>query len=149
MNQKMSTRKPELIEREGGIDTELLSRILRSPLKVNIEGLDDRGFILFYAQIRNLGISKGELAAGSPATIIRTRFFTDFVGELLIRNNIDEFVRHMAEQANPDQYLMLVSKTRHDHFGACILEEEEAIRFQFHISLLQQILSEDINRMIK
>jgi hypothetical protein len=148
MNQRMSvTRKADLIEREGGVDIDLLSRILRSSLKVTIEGMDDKGDIFFFVPIKSIGLTKSELSASS--SIIRTRFFTDFVGELLIRYNIDDFVRYMLEMVDPNQYLMLVSRTRHDHFGVFILEEEEALRFQFHISFLQQILSEDINRVVK
>jgi len=149
MNQRMSAAKKteSSIEREGGIDTEILTRILNSPLKVTIEGIDDKGDIFFYVPVRSIGLTRSDLMNAS--SLIRTRFFTDFVGELLIRYNIDEFIRHMGESVDPNQYLSMVSRIRHVQFGLFILEDEEALRFQFHISLLQQMLSEDINRMIK
>jgi len=136
-----------MVKREGGVDTELLGRILNGPMKLNIEGIDDKGDIFFFLPIRQIGMVKNDLTVHS--LLIRTRFFTDFVGELLIRYNIDDFVRYMTESVDPNQYLSMVSRTRHGGFGLFILEEDEALRFQFHISFLQQILSEDVNQMIK
>jgi len=142
----MSAKKTESV-REGGIDTELLTRILGSSMKVTVEGIDERGDIFFYTSLRSIGLTKSDFVTAS--NLIRTRFFTDMVGELLIRYNIDEFLRYMNEMVDPNQYLSMVSRTRHDRFGLYLLEDEEAMRFQFHISLLQHILSEDINRIIK
>jgi hypothetical protein len=147
MNQRMSARKTEMVEQEGGVDTQLLSRIIRSPLKMTIEGIDDKGDIFFFVPIRHIGLTKSDLT--NSGTLIKTRFFTDFVGELIVRYNIDDFTRYICEQVDPNQYLAMVSRTRHGGFGLFILEDDEAVRFQFHISFIQQILSEDISQMIK
>jgi hypothetical protein len=142
----MSTRKNESNKREGGIETELIARILESPMKVSIEGIDDKGDILFYVSLRHLGMTKADLT--NYLRLICTRFFTDFVGELLVRYNIDDFVKYMSESIAPNQYFAMVDSTRHGGFGLFILDGEDAFRFQFHISFLQQILSEDVNHII-
>ena len=141
----MPVRKTEIIERDGGVDVDLIARIVKSPLKVTIEGVDDKGDIFFISDIRQLGFTKDDLA--TSALLIRTRFFTDFLGELLLRYNIDEFVRYISDQIDAVQYMSMVSRTRHGGFGLFILEEDESLRFQFHVSFIQKILSEDINQI--
>jgi hypothetical protein len=63
---------------------------------------------------------------------------SNFIGELMIRENIDKFAKIIMELG--DNYLDRVNKFHHEGFGNRIWKDK--FIFTFHISLVQRILTE-------
>src|SRR5258708_3298761 len=116
MSTKMSTRKSENNTQTGNVKTDIFVRILKSPHKIAIEHseIDEEGAIAFDVPLKQLGLSKLDLTEFS--SVIKTTFFANFVGELFIRENIEDFVK-LWVNLNPGRYVSILSKDSHRHFG--------------------------------
>jgi hypothetical protein len=75
-----------------------------------------------------------------------SNYMVDFIGELLIRNNINKFVKDFFT-LNKEDYSGLVNIERHLHFGAR-LDPDDKIIYVFHCSLLQNILTEEFKNSV-
>lgn len=67
-----------------------------------------------------------------------TNYVVDLMGELIIRENIELFMSKLTTEKN---YTEAASKSIHKRFGMKI--EGGVVTFSFHISLIQDILTED------
>jgi hypothetical protein len=68
------------------------------------------------------------------------------VGELLVRKNIAVFAE-VLEKLDPKDYDRMVNCFRHRHFGMTV-ETNDLLRFRFHSSLVQHILTEDLEGVV-
>lgn len=114
--------------------------ILESASRIKILNLKPDGDFIFSVQISDLGITADEL---ENERIVQTVFFANFVGELLVRRNLVDFVT-LLDQLPQKAYDQMVNHYQHKHFGMRRLPEEESLRFVFHSSLIQDILTEDM-----
>jgi hypothetical protein len=68
-------------------------------------------------------------------------YIASSIGELLVRENVGEFVVFLTD-IEADDYHYVVNGYRHDHFGVEV--SGDVLIFSFHISLIQSILTEDL-----
>ena len=77
-------------------------------------------------------------------TMLSVRFFADFIAELILRSNLQQFLDHVAEE--PD-YEMNVMSAAHEHFGVAI--DGGRIEFAFHVSRLSELVNEQIREVLE
>ena len=123
---------------------ELYQYIISSPkaeIKI-IEKCNDEGEVKFEVPIRALGLSYENYDKYRPELV--SRYAANVIGELLVRENIDKFVRILTELK--DDYMPIVNKWKHKDFGLFTVRDK--FHFVFHISLIQNILTEEIKRIV-
>jgi len=126
--------------RQTDFPSKLLARISNSEAIVVVDGgVDKNGDVHFSIPMRQAGLSR---PVWSRTPIVRTPFFVNLLGEILVRKNIGMFSKLLTD-IPPDSYDKLVNCFKHRHFGMDI-DENDILRFQFHISLVQKILTEDV-----
>ena len=76
-------------------------------------------------------------------------FVADFLGELIIRTNLDKFTDKLTRMHH-DSFVYAVkggeTETCHKRFGMKV--KDGMISFRFHISLLHEILTEDFRQVM-
>jgi hypothetical protein len=138
-----SSEVSECRRQSAGFPFALLGRVLKAEATIAYEGMSPEGDFMFSVPLRDLGLNRAAMAR-SPAT--RTSFFVNMVGEVLVRKNIAVFADAL-EKLNPQDYDRLVNCYRYRHCGMRV-EENDRVRFQFHSSLVQQILTEDLEGVV-
>lgn len=73
---------------------------------------------------------------------ILSRFILNFIGEFLIRENISKFIPLIKGIPN-DKIIDEINFKNHRNFGSSIMRNGNMV-FSFHISLLMEILTEDL-----
>jgi len=111
---------------------------------IHIESVNDDGDVVFSTLQKDMGISDEDV---KNSTIIKSNFFANFVGEFLVRANFNKFLKIMLK-TNPNEYRKLVCGFNHKNFGMLIGAKNKFFKFQFHISLIQSILTEDLNNIV-
>jgi len=105
---------------------------------------DNDGDIKFSVKRKDLGITYDILLRYKKEIICD--FMADFIGEFLIRENLDGFAKVLTGLASKE-YMNLVYKFEHRKFGMHV--SGDYFVFTFHISLLQTILLEGFKKSIK
>lgn len=121
------------------LDRDVLCKIIQSDAKINIQKVDPEGDVYFTVDFDSLGLAEDEIY---EAHIVQSRMFVNFIGEWLVRCNLDTLTKYLTE-IKPQEYSRMLNGTEHGNFGMFI--SRKRIRFQFHISLVQRILNEDCN----
>jgi hypothetical protein len=127
----------------AGFPSALLGRIVKANVTIAYEGLSPDGDLTFTLRMRDLGLSRTVMAR-TPTT--KTSFFVNLVGELLVRKNIAVFAE-VLEKLDPKDYDRMVNCFRHRHFGMTV-ETNDLLRFRFHSSLVQHILTENLEGVV-
>ena len=144
MINKMATNSKNVLKKDyNSNENELFIKILESNPVIKILALKPDGDFVFSVQVSELGLESESL---EKEPIAQTVFFANFTGELLVRRNLSDFVT-MLDQLDQKTYDQMVNHFQHKHFGLRRLPEEESIRFVFHSSLIQDILTEDLVNM--
>jgi hypothetical protein len=139
-----STGKKDLPKKDFPFEENaLFMSILNSSPVVKILTLKPDGDFVFSVSIQDLGLTTEEL---EKEPITATVFFANFVGELLVRRNLEKFVV-MLDHLDQKIYDQMVNHYQHKHFGLRRISEDDSIRFVFHSSLIQDILTEDLVNM--
>ena len=129
---------------------ELLGKFSESTLKIskitwrknNEEKLN--GFVEMSIKLNDLGLTKSDITKFNKE--IFSNYMIDFVGELIIRTNLNQFVEDFFS-LEKQEYSGLVNNEQHLHFGAK-LDVENKITYVFHCSLLQNLLTEEFKNHI-
>ena len=104
------------------------------------------GWIYFSVKLEDIGLDIYDFKQKNPQNNIGRELFSnymiDFIGELLLRSNIDKFLQSVFA-LDENEYLYLVSLEKHKRFGAQLDIENSKITLCFHASILQTILTED------
>lgn len=127
---------------QKSIDYKVFSRIVQSEPKVIIDEFRDDGDVVFSVQMTELGI-KPEAMIGN--VVADTDFFNNFVGEYVVRKNVDQFAE-LLFGIDPRLYESVVCANDHTDFGMVVVKD--MVRFSMHISLVQRILTEDFKKVI-
>jgi hypothetical protein len=98
------------------------------------------GDIRFFLPLRPAKVSRADLLRMDMS---RSNSLANFLGEFLVRRNPGRFETFVLR----DDYAQQVKRCRHEHFGMWF-EEPGGIRFQFHLSFLNQIFNDDISRLL-
>jgi len=124
---------------------ELFSLFITTSPKINIlSKVSDDGDIKFSVDRKDMGISFDDLVKYRDQVF--SDFNANFIGELLVRENIDQFAKILVS-LDKEAYPSIVNRYQHKKFGMEVVREK--FTFKFHISLLQSILTEDFKRQIK
>jgi len=116
----------------------------RPPPKIIIDDIDKDGDIKFYISMKELGINFEIFS--QYKTEIFSDFIVNFLGELIVRENLDEFSKILTSIKNED-YHKFVNRFEHYQFGMEVMRDK--FIFTFHISLIQNILMEPLKRKMK
>ena len=100
------------------------------------------GWVKFSVNLKDIGLSNSDFNEDLYLKEIFSNYIMDFVGELLIRTNIERFME-LVFSINHDEYLSLVSCERHKRFGAILDFQNKKLIMEFHVSLIQTILTEE------
>lgn len=128
----------------GGELFSAINRMLteNTPVKIVFAG-DVSGDVVFSVKFADLGLDNSLVALSHP--FYRTNSFGNFLGKILLLNNMDMFADRLMSKKN---YNDLVKSYVHRNFGLKIHKNEEFL-FHFHISLFfnlqNQLLSQTIN----
>ena len=126
--------------KESGIRHLLVQLVKRRPQIVSISDYDEAGDMRFIVNLADLGVSVEDYYKYNKDFL--SNFMVDFIGELLIRENIDLFLPKLTStHMDKNAYISAVSKSIHRRFGMKL--EKGVMTFSFHISLIQEILTED------
>lgn len=118
---------------------ELISKVVSySPYIKDIEDLNEEGDVVFKASMKDLGLTY-DLFCNYKSEIFSV-FTANFIGELLVRENIDLFAKILTK-IEVEDYPDMVHKYGHKKFGMEICND--IVLFKFHISLIQYILIEE------
>lgn len=122
---------------------DLFTSIMHSiPVIQDINLFDDSGDISFSISSKDIGLSLDDFQKYHQE--IFSHFVVDFVGELLVRENLSSFVPYLTSMKS-DLYIMAVSHSNHQRFGMKF--DKGDLTFRFHISLLQRILTQDFKNV--
>ncbi len=115
-----------------------------NPRIFSIKMNEESGDINFSVLANELGISIED--HGRYSKEIYSNFFVNFLGELLVRENVSDFVK-LINQMDYTVYFYNMEKYIHKNFG--MKYGNGNLVFSFHISFLQKILTEDFKHQIK
>jgi hypothetical protein len=74
---------------------------------------------------------------------IFSNFFVNFLGEFIVRENINQFIEFLKENVNFEEMSYdEITKRKHKNFGMKIAGDS-IVEFYFHVSLLRNILVEN------
>jgi len=117
-----------------------LTRMLKERTEIKIAMVSQQsGDIAFISTYADLGIVPQTL--NHP--FYHTSVFADFLGSLLVRNNLDLFSARIMDKF----YDANVREYNHKHFGMRTTGTD-ALMFQCHSSLIFQLVNEQLNRDI-
>jgi len=103
----------------------------------------DLGDLQFSVQLKDLGISY-EVFSKYQEEIFNP-YIGNILGELIIRENIDEFAEILIN-LGASEYIPVVYSWKHTKFGLEIAGEK--LTFYFHANLIHRILTEDLREKI-
>jgi len=118
---------------------ELLSLIIKTtPQIISITDCEENGDMSFVIPLKDLGLNAYHFSKYNKELF--SNYIVDMLGELIIRENLHLFASHLT-RLKLDFYVSAVSRSIHRRFGMQI--EKGFMTFYFHISLIQDILTED------
>lgn len=123
-------------------DKEIFKRVIDSVPKIEIEQVTPDGEVSFAVALTDFGLTKEKIIESSLGN---TKFFANFAGEMLVRGHMDMFAGILLG-LDTKAYDAVVTSYQHENFGMFISREK--IKFQFHISLIEDILNEDVLRLV-
>ncbi len=133
---------PRKIKKEKRLK-KILNLIINSDCKINIiEKCDNEGDIVFEVSMKSLGITYDTLMDYKDE--ISSEFVVNFIGELLVRENIEEFASIITSLQ--DNYIETVNKYMHGKFGIKLYRNRLILKF--NVSLIQKILMEDFRKQL-
>lgn len=121
----------------------IFSKIISSdkPALLTVNECKQDGELVFSIDIKDMGLTIDDIKEFKGE--IFTNFFADFIGEFLVRENINEFMAKIAS-ISPSQINHLFNEALHTRFGMKVFANK--FEFSFHVSLLQKILAEDFKK---
>jgi len=124
---------------------ELILEFLKHDLSITVsDNVQSDGDIHFSISLKNSGLNLDIYTKYKDA--IFSDFFANFLGELLVRENINMFSKILTDKVGAKDYYRLVNTYEHRQFGMEINRND--LIFSFHISLLQSILTESFKKKL-
>lgn len=109
---------------------------------ITIDAVQFDGDIAFHIPLKDCLLSKTDFS--NP--IMGTKFLVNFIGELLVRENIKLFASIITE-LDAALYHKMVCTCYHKDFGMSINQKQSVMTFLMHISLVQEILTEEFTKI--
>lgn len=111
--------------------------IASKPQRITIDAVQANGDVAFHVGVKECGLDKD--ICSSPA--ISRRFLVNFLGEMLVRENIGKFSEILCG-LDPAIQKKMVCAYNHTDFGMVIDHKMSMMTFQMHLSLVQEIMTE-------
>jgi len=125
-------------------NSSLFTKLLKKKkYNIDIEKVTKEGDIIFFIDQKALGLLDQDF---KKYPILKTNFFANFMGEFLVRHNINEFTKIILN-IPPSEYNNIVNKFNHRNFGMFYQQTNQIFTFQFHVSLIQNILLEELEKI--
>ena len=121
---------------------EIVVAMALSKPELTIDAVCPDGDVAFHINLKDCDLNKDDCS--SP--VMRTRFLVNFLGELFVRENIDKFATILTG-LDPALYQKMVCTCRHTDFGMEVDFKITMLTFRMHISLVQEILTEEFGRI--
>jgi hypothetical protein len=119
-----------------------IGEALASVSKIDIDAVQTDGDVLFHINLKDCKLTKEDYL--NPC--LSKRFFINFIGEILVRDNISRFATILTG-LDPTLYLKMVGGCGHEDFGMYVDKNISIMTFQMHISLAQEILTEEFSNL--
>lgn len=110
------------------------------PIRI-VEECNEEGDVRFEVSMKDLGMSFCTYVEYKNEILFD--FTASFIGELLVRENIENFTKILTG-LDMGIYSNIINKFEHKKFGIKVFKNK--FIFSFHISLLQSILFEDFKK---
>ena len=124
---------------------EFIAHIVTNIPEVEILGKCDKGGdVRFSVAMKDLGLTFDLFLKYKKE--IFSDYMANFLGELLIRENVSEFSK-LLMTIKADDYHQVVNGFEHRQFGMEVVRNR--FIFSFHVSLLQTILTEDFKEKVR
>jgi len=122
----------------------MLSRVVKADAVITVDGITPEGDIKFSVPLRAIGLTRQAMAR---TLSWQSAFVVNLLAELLLRKNLGRFAE-MLQKVDPRDYDRTVNNYRHRDFGMRI-DQNDIVRFTFHVSHVQEILIEDIGMVFR
>ena len=122
--------------------SEIVIAIASSKPTLTIDNVQTNGDVAFHVLLKDCALAKEDCSNA----VLRTRFFVNFIGEFLVRENIQRFAEILIG-LDSALYQKMICVCEHTDFGMLIDYKLTTITFQMHMSLVQHILTEDFTRL--
>jgi len=124
---------------------ELLSIIVQNPPNdLTIGDWDDKGDIRFSVAMTELGLKYSDYQKYDDEFF--SYFVIDFLGELIVRENLSLFVDKLQEYDINDYMMVVDANGGHKRFGVKTFKGK--LIFEFHVSFLKNLLTENLRESL-
>ncbi len=124
---------------------EIIKMLISNPPKaISIGGLDEKGDMTFSICMKELGLAYKDYR--NYENEFFSRFIIDFIGELIVRENLNEFVNNMNGYGVEEYMSVVETYGSHKQFG--IKAQKGLLIFKFHVSFIKHILTEDLKEIL-
>ena len=138
--------KQELIANQKSRYRQLLHVIIQNPPKnIVIYDWDCRGDIQFSIVMKDLGLEYSDYQKYKDEFF--SYFMIDFIGELIIRDNLSLFAKKLQEYDIND-YMSIMERYGEDHKRFGVKTDRGQLIFKFHASFLKNILTENLRETL-
>ena len=117
----------------------LLQAVLENQPGIKIESLQKSGYIKFKVKCKDVNLDP--TSRKKYENEIYTYFFANFLGELLVRENLEQFA-HILSNCDMETFKSGIIGTSHENFGVDIYRG--SLIFTFHINLVQELMFENL-----
>jgi len=119
----------------------LLQKVIDNPPKnIFIEDVSEEGNLRFSVNLNEIGLTNIEYKEFDNEVF--SYFIVDFLGELMIRDNLHLFVKKLEDI----DLSTIDEKRNHVRFG--IVTKNGKLIFKFHITLLKSIITENLREIL-
>lgn len=119
----------------------IITAIVSTKPRIVVGPVRADGNVSFDVRVKDCGLTKGDCA--NP--IMATKFMVNFIGELLVRDNIDKFAP-IVNGFDKAVYEKIVGDVVHADFGMATDAKLSCMTFHMHLSLVSNIMTEDFRR---
>lgn len=120
---------------------EIIKAVVSSSPKISVISVRADGNVSFKVRIKDCGIAKADYA--NP--VMATKFMVNFIGEFLVRENIEKF-SPILTGLDTAMYAKIVGVRTHVDFGMTTDPKLSFMTFYMHLSLVRDIMTEDFRR---
>jgi len=143
---KVKKEEQRFVAEKSSRYREVLSIIAQNPPKEIVIGdWDDKGDISFSIVMTDIGLQYRDYQKYEDEFF--SYFFVDFLGEFIIRENLKMFADKLQEYDINDYMAVIEEYGSHKRFG--VKTYKGRLIFKFHVSLLKNVLTEDLRETLE
>lgn len=122
----------------------LLSIANNPPSEITLGDWDCKGDIQFSIAMTDIGLQYKDYSAYENE--IFSYFMIDFIGELIVRENLPSFVKKFQEYDMHGYNSVVETHGKHKRFG--VRTSKGRLFFEFHVSFLKELLIENLRESL-